>query len=81
MIIEITKPELEALILQRLQSGAFQNAEDLILHALKTSEPKGRTVQEVAQARNLAELFANSPFVGLGMDFEQYKDVSREIGL
>ena len=38
MTIEITKPEIESLINQRLQSGMFKDAEDVILQALKVSE-------------------------------------------
>lgn len=37
MMIEIEKPELEALILERMQSGAFTNVEDALLQALKSS--------------------------------------------
>lgn len=37
MTIQITKPELEALINERLQTGAFKDAEDVILQALRTS--------------------------------------------
>ena len=37
MTIQITKPEIEALINQRLQSGAFRDAEDVILQALRSS--------------------------------------------
>ena len=33
------------------------------------------------QARNLVELFANSPFKGLDMKFERDKDYGREIEL
>jgi Arc/MetJ-type ribon-helix-helix transcriptional regulator len=40
MTIQITKPEVEALINQRLQSGAFKDAEDVILHALRASGPQ-----------------------------------------
>jgi len=36
MTIQITKPEVEALINQRLQSGAFKDAEDVILQALRS---------------------------------------------
>ena len=43
MTIEITKPEIEALIQQRLQSGVFSSAEDVILHALRSSEPEHQT--------------------------------------
>jgi hypothetical protein len=37
MTIEIQKPELEALILERMQLGAFPTVEDALLQALKSS--------------------------------------------
>src|SRR6266704_1312888 len=37
MTIEIHKPELEALIRERMKRGAFQNVEDVLIQALKTS--------------------------------------------
>jgi hypothetical protein len=40
MTIEITRPEIESLIHQRLQSGAFVDAEDVILRALQSFEPE-----------------------------------------
>ena len=43
MTIEIHKPELEALIRQRMESGAFEDVEDVLLHALyssSVSEPR-----------------------------------------
>lgn len=43
MTIEITRPEVEALILQRIQSGAFSSPEDVILHALRSSDPAAPT--------------------------------------
>ena len=39
MTIQITKPEVEALINQRLQSGVFKDAEDVILQALQSAPP------------------------------------------
>jgi Arc/MetJ-type ribon-helix-helix transcriptional regulator len=36
--IQITKPEVEALINQRLKTGSFKDAEEVILEALKSSE-------------------------------------------
>jgi Arc/MetJ-type ribon-helix-helix transcriptional regulator len=36
--IQITRPELEALIKRRLETGGFKDAEDVILQALKLSE-------------------------------------------
>ncbi len=38
MSIVITRPEIEALIKQRLETGAFQGPEDVILDALRSSE-------------------------------------------
>ena len=43
MTIEISRPEVEALILERMKSGAFSSAEDVILHALRSSKPESRT--------------------------------------
>ena len=40
MTIQITRPEVEMLINRRLETGAFNNAEDVILDALKSSEPE-----------------------------------------
>jgi hypothetical protein len=40
MNIEITRPEIESLIHQRLQSGAFTDVEDVIFHALQSSTPE-----------------------------------------
>jgi hypothetical protein len=37
MTIEIQRPELEALIRERMKSGAFQNVEDVLMQALKAS--------------------------------------------
>jgi Arc/MetJ-type ribon-helix-helix transcriptional regulator len=39
MTIQITRPELEALINQRLQSGEYKDAEDVVLQALRASDP------------------------------------------
>lgn len=45
MTIQVTKPEIEKLINQRLETGAYQDAEDVILRALQLSEAD-RTVGE-----------------------------------
>jgi hypothetical protein len=37
MTIEICKPELEALIRERMKSGTFDNVEDVLIQALKSS--------------------------------------------
>jgi hypothetical protein len=50
MTIQITKPEIEALITTRLQSGQFKDAEDVILQALQSSgiEPPPATERDEA---------------------------------
>ncbi|MGA2186840.1 MAG: hypothetical protein ABSH47_27845 [Bryobacteraceae bacterium] len=42
MTIEIRKPELEALIRERMRFGVFQNVEDVLIQALRSSPlPEG----------------------------------------
>lgn len=50
MNIEITRPEVKALIQQRLETGAFASPEDVILDALRSSEAGPRTGAEIAVA-------------------------------
>jgi Arc/MetJ-type ribon-helix-helix transcriptional regulator len=56
MRIEITSPEIEALIEQRLKTGAFTNEQDVILHALRATEPTRPT------GANLVAAMQASPF-------------------
>jgi hypothetical protein len=44
MMIEVQKPELEALIRERMMSGAFQNVEDVLTEALKSSPPSEKKI-------------------------------------
>ncbi|HMD85772.1 MAG TPA: hypothetical protein VKO18_13840 [Terriglobia bacterium] len=39
MTIEIRRPELEALIQERMKSGVFESVEDVLLQALKSAPP------------------------------------------
>ena len=79
MTIQITKPEVEALINQRLQSGGFKDAEDVILQALQSFPPKmppgaahrDRSLREVFEAvRGLADDidFSRNPSTGRPVD-------------
>ena len=58
MTIEIHRPELEALIIQRMKSGGFQNVEDVLLQALKTSPPVGEPSGTSRDKRTGADLIA-----------------------
>lgn len=55
MNIEIHQPEIEALIQQRMATGAFQDVEAVILHALKSSpSPAKDAVQNDSPRRALS---------------------------
>jgi len=62
MTIQITKPEIEILIQQRLDSGVFTNVEDILLDALETQDERERWLIEDRSAidekigRGLAQL-------------------------
>ena len=85
MTIEIKKPELEALIAERLQSGTFESVEDVLLQALKSSLSQGRPAPPKPPRppgrKSLAQLFADSPFKGLDLNFERDQDFGRDIEL
>ena len=46
MTIRITRPEVEALIKRRLETGAFRDEEDVILQALRSSEIEAKGASE-----------------------------------
>jgi hypothetical protein len=54
MTIEIHRPELEALIRERMNSGGFHDAEDVIMQAFRSAPaaepPHRRTGQELVDA-------------------------------
>jgi hypothetical protein len=77
MTIEIHKPELEALILERMAGGA--DVEDLLLSALKSpAEPVARPAKP---RRNLVDILSEPPFGGSNLDLERQKDYPRPVDL
>lgn len=52
MTIEIKRPEIEALIQQRLHSGAFESVEDVLFDALKMQSEREVWLQENKDAIN-----------------------------
>jgi Arc/MetJ-type ribon-helix-helix transcriptional regulator len=50
MTIEITSPDVEALIQQRMRTGAFKSPEDLIRAALRSSASETRTGADLIAA-------------------------------
>jgi hypothetical protein len=83
MTIQITKPEVEALINRRLRSGGFKDAEELVWQALRSSTPAAAATpsRDAQPAKDMVELFA--PLRGLDIDFERdrCKDTGRDIDL
>jgi hypothetical protein len=65
--IEIHQPEIEALIEQRLASGAFEDVEALLLRALKTA-PVPAAAKPPKQ--NFADFIMESPLRGSGIEIE-----------
>ena len=80
MTIEIHKPELEALIQERMKSGEFQNVEDVLLQALKSSPIFERAAPRNPK-KNLAEFLLESPLRGSGLKLERQKDYPRPLDL
>ena len=76
MTIQITRPEVEVLINERLQGGGFKDAEDVILQALKAAPPRPSTM---TPAKDIEELFA--PLRGLDLDFSRNPSTGRPVEL
>ncbi|HEY4364009.1 MAG TPA: hypothetical protein VGN17_23770 [Bryobacteraceae bacterium] len=79
MTIQITKPEVEALINRRLETGSFKNAEDVILQALQSSEPQTHTSDaKRAEAIDRLMAFGKTHGLSLGdMTIRQLRDEAR----
>jgi hypothetical protein len=75
MTIEIHKPELEALIRQRMETGAFRNVEDILIVALKSTP--SHPAQPLKPRRNLADVLSGPPFAGSNLDLERQKPLNR----
>jgi len=81
MTIQINRPEVEALINQRLQTGAFKDAEDVVLQALQAlPAAKGATPSHDAPPeKDIVELFA--ALRGLNLDFGRNSSPGRPVDL
>jgi hypothetical protein len=63
MTIEIHEPELEALIRKRMETGAFQSVEDVLVYALKAA-PENLPARP---KQSLAQFLLDSPLAGSGL--------------
>lgn len=82
MNIEITRPEVAALLQKSLRASGLSDPEDVIFQALREFNAKPRP-QSAAAAKptNLAELLLNSPLAGAGLDLERTRDYPRSVDI
>jgi hypothetical protein len=83
MTIEIHRPELEALIIERMRSGGFHNVEDTLMQALETA-PAPETTPAMAKKLTGADLIAaiqRSPYRELEIEPERYRMPVRDVAL
>jgi Arc/MetJ-type ribon-helix-helix transcriptional regulator len=84
MNIEIQNPELEQRMRDQIRRGAFHNVDELLeraLDALEGKESGALTPRRLGGRKSLAQLFADSPFKGLEIDFQRDPDYGRDVTL
>ena len=82
MTIEIHRPELEALIMQRMKSGGFHNVEDVLMQALKSSPPTEDQTGNLGENRTGADLIAAiqaSPYREMEIEPARYRLPVRDL--
>jgi hypothetical protein len=82
MTIEIHRPELEALILERMKLGGFQNVEDVLMQALEASPVTDVKSATAAKGRTGADLIAamqSSPFREIEIEPARYRMPVRDV--
>ncbi len=72
MTIEIHQPELEALIEERMQSGAFASVEEVLLQALRTA-PKPVPAQKLSGLTGADLMAALQTIPYKDVDLEPYR--------
>jgi len=84
MTLEIHKPELAQRVRDQIQGGQFHDVEELLEKALDALDEKATAAvlpRRPAGRKSLAQLFAESPFKGLDIDFERDPDYGRDVTL
>ncbi|HXB67876.1 MAG TPA: hypothetical protein VNY05_06515 [Candidatus Acidoferrales bacterium] len=85
MTIDI-KPETERLVREELQRGHFLSVDEIIVEGVQARRERQPqlgpgTGHRPPGRKSLAQLFAESPFKGLSLDFERDPDTGRSIEL
>ena len=82
MTIQITRPEVEALINQRLQTGKFKDAEDVIMQALNSSPSVTTGQPKSAEAPgSLRDVFEAVKGLADDVDFGRNLSTGRRVEL
>ena len=74
MTIEL-KPEQERIIREEIQSGHFRSPDEVLDYAFAMLREKNPPPKAEPPKKNLVELFAESPFSGLAMNFDRFPDI------
>jgi putative addiction module CopG family antidote len=78
------QPEQEAFIRQRIQAGRFATPDEALREAvslLEEQEKRHQPKPQAAERKSLAQLFAESPFRALDLEFPRDKDALRPLAL
>lgn len=82
MIIEINKPELESLLLDRMARGGFVSVEDLLLDAMRlTDNDRGGGNAGKAPKVPLGQFLLESPLRDSGLVLEREREYPKPIDL
>ena len=80
MMIEIHKPELEALIRARMDSGEFKDFEDVLLQALQSiPEPPPSQKKNTLPPRTTREVFQAIAGLADDVDFSRNPSTGRPV--
>jgi hypothetical protein len=81
MTIEIHKPELEAMIAERMKIGGFHDVEDVLIEALRHSETTGAPPkqQENRAGANLIAALQSSPHREIDIEPARYRLPVRDV--
>jgi len=81
MSVEIHQPEIEALIQQRMASGAFQDVEAVLLHALKSAPIPQAAPPKAGKKQSLVEVCAMVRGLTEDIDFSRDPSPGRPVNL
>jgi len=81
MSVVIDQPEIEALIQQRLSSGGFHDAAEVLLYALKSAPAPSATASTSNGPANLVEVCQMVSGLTDGIDFSRNPSTGRPLDI